>query len=47
MEVDENGHKDRNIGCEIKTEKAVKKELDCQFIRTNPDRKFMMSMLNH
>ena len=35
IEVDEKGHKDRNIDYEIKRQK----ELDCEFIRINPDGK--------
>ena len=37
IEVDEKGHKDRNIDHEIKRQKAIEKELSCQFIRINPD----------
>ena len=37
LEVDEKGHKDRNIDHEIQRQKAVEKELDCKFIIINPD----------
>ena len=37
IEVDEKGHKDRNIDHEIKRQKAIEKELGCEFIRINPD----------
>ena len=37
IEVDEKGHEDRNIGHEIKKQKAIEKELGCEFIRINPD----------
>ena len=36
-EFDESGHKDRSIDHEIKTQKAKEKELDCKFIRIDPD----------
>ena len=39
IEVDEKGHKDRNIDQEIKRQKAIEKEIDCEFIRTNPEEK--------
>ena len=39
VEVDEKGHKDRNIDHEIKRQKALEKELSCEFIRINPDEK--------
>ena len=39
VEDDENGHKDRNIDHEIKTQKALEKELIFEFIRINPDEK--------
>ena len=37
--VDEKGHKDRSIDHEIKRQKALEKELNCEFIRFNPDEK--------
>ena len=37
IEVDELGHNDRNIDYEIQRQKAIEKELDCAFIRINPD----------
>ena len=39
IEVDEKGHKDRNIDHKIKRQKALEKELNCEFIRINPDEK--------
>ena len=39
VDVDEKGHKDRNIDHEIKRQKALQKERSCEFIRTNPDDK--------
>ena len=39
IEVDEKVHIDRNIDYEIKRQKAIKKEIDCEFIRIDPDGK--------
>ena len=39
IEVNEKGHKDRNIDHEIKRQKILAKELSCEFIRINPDEK--------
>ena len=39
IEIDEKRHKDRNIDFEIKRQKALEKELLCEFIRINPDEK--------
>ena len=39
IEVDEKGHKERNIDHEIKRQKALEKKLSCKFIRINPDEK--------
>ena len=36
VEVDEKGHKDRNIDHEIKRRKALEKELGCEFVRIDP-----------
>ena len=36
-EVDELGHNDRNIDNEIQRQRVIEKELDCVFIRINPD----------
>ena len=38
-EVDELGHPDRNINNETERQKALEKELNCVFIRNNPDEK--------
>ena len=40
IEVDEKGHEDRRIDYEIKKQKAIEKEVSCEFIRINPDEKF-------
>ena len=37
IEVDEFDHSDINIEYEIQRQKAIEKELDCEFIRVNPD----------
>ena len=39
IEVDEKGHKGRNIDNEIKRQKALEKELGYEFVRINPDEK--------
>ena len=39
IEVDELGHTNRNINNETETQKALEKELNCVFIRINPDEK--------
>ena len=39
IQVDELGHADRNINNEIERQKALKEELNCVFIRINPDEK--------
>ena len=37
IEVDELGHNDRNIDNKIQRQRAIEKELDCVFLRINPD----------
>ena len=37
IEIDERGYKDINIDYEIKRQKALEKELGCEFIRIYPD----------
>ena len=37
IEVDELGHADRNVNNEIERQKALEIELNCVFIRINPD----------
>ena len=37
IEVGELGHNDRNIDYEIQRQKALERELNCVFIRINPD----------
>ena len=39
IEADELGHTDRNLNYEIERQKALERELDCVFIRINPDEK--------
>ena len=39
IEFDELGHTNRNINNEIERQKALEKELNCIFIRINPDEK--------
>ena len=34
----ENGHRNRSIDYEIKSQKAVDQELSCKFIRIDPDK---------
>ena len=44
IEIDENGHSDRNIEYEAKREKCICKALKCEFLRFNPDEEgFKMS----
>ena len=38
IEIDENGHNDRNIDYKMKRRKAIKQELFCKFIRIDPDK---------
>ena len=42
IEIDENGHSDRNIDYEIKRQKAIEQELGCKFIRTDPDKEDLL-----
>ena len=35
IEVDEQGHQDRNVECETKRQKTIEEKLDCKFIRIN------------
>ena len=37
IEVDEKGHKDRNINHEIERQEALEKKLSCKFIIINSD----------
>ena len=39
IEVDTLGHGDRNVNDEIERQKMLEKELNCVFIRINPDEK--------
>ena len=36
IEVDQQGHNDRNIDYEIERQKAIENKLGCEFIRINP-----------
>ena len=38
IQIDENGHSERNIDYGIKRQKAIEQELDCKFIRIDPDK---------
>ena len=38
IEIDENGHRNRNIDYEIKRQKTIKKELAWKFIKIHPDK---------
>ena len=38
IEVHDNGPSDRDIDYEIKRQKAIEQELDCKFIRIDPDK---------
>ena len=38
IEIDENGHSDRNIDYEIKRQKVIEQELGCKFVRIDPDK---------
>ena len=40
IQIDEKGHKDRNKYKETERQKAIEKDLDCKFIRINPDEKY-------
>ena len=44
IEVDEKGHKHRNIDHERKIQKAIEKELSCEFIKINPDEKYFNNL---
>ena len=37
VEIDENGHCDRNIDRKIKRQRVIEQELGCKFIRIDPD----------
>ena len=38
IEIDENGHIDRNIDCKTKSQKAIEQKLCCEFIKIYPDK---------
>ena len=39
IEIDEKSHSVKNIDYETKRQKTIEKEIDCEFIRINPDGK--------
>ena len=39
IEIDKNGHSDRNVHYAIKRQKATEQELDCKFVSIDPDNK--------
>ena len=39
LQIDQLGHADKNIDNEIERQKTLEKELNCVFIRINPDEK--------
>ena len=39
IEIDNNGHSDRNIDYEIERQKAIEQELGWKFIRVDPEQK--------
>ena len=41
IEVDELGHADRNVNNEIERQRALERELNCVFIRINPDEQIL------
>ena len=48
IEIYEKGHKDRNQDYEVQRGKLIKKELECVFIRINPDKEnFKMSRVKN
>ena len=46
VEIDENGHSDRNIDYEIKRQNAIEQELGCVFIRTDPYNRDIFKAIN-
>ena len=48
IEVDEQGHNDRDIDYEIERQKAIENKLVCEFIRINPAKlaKYKITLLN-
>ena len=43
IECDEHDHKDRGINYEIRRQKFIEDQLNCKFIRYNPDAKDFMT----
>ena len=46
IEIDENGHSNRNIDFKIKRQKAIEDELDCNFIRIAYQKTLTNKILN-
>ena len=47
IEIDEQGHNDRDIDSDIERQKAIEKELSCKFIKIDPSKEgFDLSILN-
>ena len=42
IEIHDNGHSDKNIDYEIRTQKAIEQQFRCRFIRTDPKRKTLI-----
>ena len=42
IEIDENGHSDRNSDFEVKRQKAIEQELDSKFIKIDPDKETLI-----
>ena len=38
IKIDENSHSDRNMDFELKRQKAIKQELGCELVRSDPDK---------
>ena len=38
IKINEDGHSGRNIDCKLKRQKSIEQEIDCKFIRIDPDK---------
>ena len=45
IEIDEQGHKERDTFCEIERQKAIEKELNYEFVRINQIKKILIFLL--
>ena len=45
IEIDENGHSNRNIDYKIKRQKTTEQELRCKFITIDPDKEDFVDIL--